>query len=186
GPDKKIAVLNATTDFTPLNMDPLTLQLAQLQNSSNLDIALLFGLPPYMLGVSIPGDTYANVTSRLVEVVEFGLLPYARRIESSLDAEFPRGTNMRINLDSLRRADTTTRYQAYNLAIQGGWMDPDEVRALENLPPRIAPTPTGGHAPGSQAEQSPSAAGGQPPQLSVVPQTPQPAATPTLGEEIAQ
>lgn len=152
--EPKIAVLNATTDFTPLNMDPLTLQLAQLQNNSNLDIALLFGIPPYLLGVSIPGDTYANVTSRLVEVVEFGLLPYARRIESSLDAEFPRGTNMRINLDALRRADTTTRYQAYASALQAGWMTVDEVRAAENMPPMIDGTVTGGSAPGAHAEQA--------------------------------
>jgi len=188
GPDKKIAVLNATTDFTPLTMDPASLQLAQARNVSNLDIALMFGVPPYMLGIAVASDTYANVASRLVELVEFTLLPIARRIESVIDAEFPRGTNMRINVDALRRADTTTRYQAYNVAIQGGWMDPEEVRALENLPPRAtaaplpAPVPaaTGGSGPGAHAEVSPPA-GLFPAQLTVVP--PQQADT---GEEMSQ
>jgi hypothetical protein len=39
----------------------------------------------------------------------------------------------------LERADTNTRYQAYNLAQMKpdgtGWMTTDEIRALEDLPP---------------------------------------------------
>lgn len=140
GINKRIAVLNATTDFHPLQLDPASLQLAQTRDYSNLDIALIFGVPPYMLGIKTDTQTYANISSRLVEFAEFTLLPVARKIESALDAEFPRGTNMRINLDALRRADTTTRYQAYAIAIQAGFMTVEEVRALENLPP-LAPGP---------------------------------------------
>jgi len=140
---------------------------------SNLDIALMFGVPPYMLGIAVASDTYANVASRLVELVEFTLLPIARRIESVIDSEFPRGTNMRINVDSLRRADTMTRYQAYNLAIAGGWMDAAEVRAMENLPLRDGSVPTGGHGPGAQAEVSPPS-GMTPTPGMVPPEPPQP------------
>lgn len=154
GRNKKIAVLNATTDFTPLNIpDTVTSQLSDLKNMSNLDIALMWGLPPYFLGVTISGDTYANVTSRLVELVELGYLPEARKIESVFDAELPMGTSVRINLDSLRRADTTTRYQAYAIGIQAGFLDTAEVRALENLPPLPAPVPPPGPQPPVPPEQ---------------------------------
>jgi len=142
GPRKRIAVLNATTDFHALGLDPAALQLAQMRDYSLLDIALMFGVPPWFLGIRTDSNTYANITSRMIELAQFTLLPWCRRIEAAYDAEFARGTEMRINLDGLRRADTLTRYQAHQLALgdnsHPGWMDVDEVRELENMPPLTA------------------------------------------------
>jgi len=140
GPRKKIAVLNATTDFHALGLDPAALQLAQMRDYSLLDIALMFGVPPWFLGIRTDSNTYANITSRMIELAQFTLLPWCRRIEAAHDAEFPRGTEMRINLDGLRRADTLTRYQAHEIALRAGFMTVPEVRELENLPPLSAET----------------------------------------------
>ena len=38
-------------------------------------------------------------------------------------------------VDGLLRGDTKTRFDAYQQAIQSGWMSRNEVRALENLNP---------------------------------------------------
>jgi phage portal protein BeeE len=38
-------------------------------------------------------------------------------------------------VDDLLRADTSTRFAAYGLAITNRFYSPNEVRALENLPP---------------------------------------------------
>jgi phage portal protein BeeE len=62
-------------------------------------------------------------------------LPWARRIEGVLSAELPRGTNLKIALDGLLRADTKSRYEGYKIAIEAGFMTVDEVRALEDRPP---------------------------------------------------
>ncbi len=134
GPLKKIAVLNATTEFHPLSLDPQAMQLVEMRRYSMLEVALLFGVPPYLLG--LPGDssTYANVESRMIEFGQFTLFPWARRIESALDAEFPRGTNLKVNLDALRRADTATRYGAHKIGIESGFLTIDEVRQMEDLP----------------------------------------------------
>ena len=88
-----------------------------------------------MLGVPGDSSTYANVESRMIELRTFTLLPWERRIESTLDAQLPRGTGLRIRWDGLLRADTTTRYEAYKNAIDAGFMTVDEIRALEDLPP---------------------------------------------------
>jgi HK97 family phage portal protein len=132
---KKIAVLNATTEFHPLQLDPQAMQLAQMRDYSTLDIAMIFGIPSYMLGLATDRSTYANVESRMIEFAEFSLLPWARRAESSLDAEFARGTSIKINLDSLRRADTETRYKAHKIGLDAGFLTKDEVREMEDLPP---------------------------------------------------
>jgi HK97 family phage portal protein len=116
-------------------MNPVDAGLAGAREWGLRDIALAFGVPPYMLGVPGDSSTYANVESRMIELRTFTLLPWIRRIESVLDSEFPRGTSVKIKSDALLRADTATRYQAYESALRAGWITVDEVRALEDRPP---------------------------------------------------
>lgn len=132
---RSIAVLNATTEFHPVAISPIDAQLSEARTWSLRDVALAFGVPAYMLGV--PGDTstYANVESRMTELRTFTLLPWIRRIEAALDAQFPAGTEAKIITDGTLRADTSTRYAAYESALRAGWLTVDEVRALEDRPP---------------------------------------------------
>jgi HK97 family phage portal protein len=132
---RSIAVLNATTEFTPIAISPLDAQLDKAREWSLRDVALAFGVPAWFLG--IPGDssTYSNVESRFIELRTYTLLPWIRRIEAVLDAQFPAGTSTKIVTAGLERGDTSTRYQNYKLAIEMGLMTVDEARALEDLPP---------------------------------------------------
>lgn len=135
GSRRTIAVLNATTEFTPISISPVDAQLDSARTWGLRDIALAFGIPPYMLGVPADSSTYANVESRMIELRTFSLLPWQRRVESTLDAQVPRGTGVKIRSDALLRADTATRYGAYKVALESGWITVDEVRRLEDLPP---------------------------------------------------
>lgn len=134
-PRKKVAVLNATTDFVPLTMSPVDTGLDTAKTWSLRDIALAFGVPSYLLGVPGDSSTYANVESRMTEFRTFTLLPWMRRIEATLDAKFPRGTEVKVITDGTLRADPSTRYAMYEQALRAGWMTVDEVRALEDRPP---------------------------------------------------
>lgn len=135
GNKRSIAVLNSSTEFQPLSISPVDAQLMQMSQMSINDIAMAFGLDPYMLGGSSDSNTYANVESRNIAFVQNTLLPWIRRIEETLNAETPRGTNIRINLSGLLRADTATRTASYVAGIQNKWLTVDEVRAFEDLPP---------------------------------------------------
>jgi HK97 family phage portal protein len=141
GARRSIAVLNATTAFTPIQVTPLDAALDVARQWSLRDVALAFGCPPYMLGVPGDSSTYANVESRMIELRSFTLLPWVRRIESTLDAQFPRGTTLKIKTAGLERADTKTRYDAYAVAISSGFLTPDDVRVLEDMPPLAATAP---------------------------------------------
>ena len=135
GAQRSIAVLNATTDFTPVAISPVDAQLTAAREWTTRDTALAFGVPPYMLGVPGDSSTYANVESRMIELRTFTLLPWQRRIEACLDSELPRGTSLKIASDALLRADTKSRYESYKIALDSGFMTVDEVRALEDRPP---------------------------------------------------
>lgn len=132
---RSIAVLSAMADFRAIAVNPVDAQLDRQREWSVRDIATAFGVPPYMLG--LPGDssTYANVESRLIELRQFTLLPWTRRLESALDSQVPRGQSFKVGFDGLMRADTRTRMEAYRAAIQAGILTVNEVRALEDRPP---------------------------------------------------
>jgi phage portal protein BeeE len=97
-----------------------------------------------MLGVAGDSQTYANVESRMIEFDRFTLLQWIRRIESTLDAQFPKGTELKVRTAGMMRADTLTRYQAYAVALDNGFLTRDEVRRLEDYPPLDGPTPLPG------------------------------------------
>jgi HK97 family phage portal protein len=132
---RSIAVLNATTEFHPISISPVDAQLNSAREWSLRDTAMAFGLPAYMLGVPGDSSTYANVESRMIELVRFTLLPWIRRMESVLEAQLPRGTTVRAATEGLMRADTATRYKAYKDALDAGWLTVDEVRRIEDLAP---------------------------------------------------
>jgi HK97 family phage portal protein len=135
GASRSIAVLNATTDFNPIAITPIDSALGVAREWSLRDIALMFGISPYQLGV--PGDsaTYANVQDRAIEFEQFTLLNWIRRIESTLDAQLPLGTSLKIRTAGLERADIATRYAAYSVGIDKGFLTVEDVRALEDLGP---------------------------------------------------
>jgi HK97 family phage portal protein len=135
GARRSIAVLNATTEFHPISISPVDAQLSASRENSLRDVALTFGVPPYMLGIAGDSSTYANVESRMIELRTFTLLPWETRIESTLDAQLPRGTNLKVRSDGLLRGDTATRFDAYKKAIDAEWLLPDEVRELEGRAP---------------------------------------------------
>ena len=138
---RSIAVLNSTTEFHPLTFTPVDAELIGAMQANLNDLANAFGIPVSYLGGSSDNNTYANNESRRMDLAQFTHLPWSTRVEAVLDAQFPRGTSIKIALDALMRADTKTRFEAYAIAISNGFLTADEVRALEDRAPLFEPTP---------------------------------------------
>jgi HK97 family phage portal protein len=140
--NRRVAVLNATTDFQPLTWSPVDAALKEAAQANLNEISNAFGVPGYFIGASDPSNTYANLETRRQDLVMFTLLPWTSRIEAVLDAQFPRGVELKVTVDALLRGTTKDRYEAHKLAIEAGWKLPEEVRATEDLPPiETVPTP---------------------------------------------
>lgn len=136
GTSKSIAVLNATTEFVPITINPQAMQYVEMAKLSGWNLAHLFGVPPGKLGLSLGTSLqYSTLESANAEFIQDSLMNIARRIESAIDATLATGTTMKIDFDQLLRADTTARFEAYATALGAGFMTKDEVRALEDLPP---------------------------------------------------
>lgn len=135
------AVLNASTQVQPLTANANDSQLIEARDQAVADSANIVGVPGNMIGAPNSSRTYANVEAQALEFLRTSIAPLTHRIEAAFTDYLPRGQEAEFDYDSLLRPDTLTRYQAYGLALDKGFMTIDEVRELEDLPPLGTTTP---------------------------------------------
>lgn len=135
--DRTIAVIGKNDDFQPLSWNPDQMQMIESQQFSLLQLANIFGLPPSFLGAIMGGSslTYTTTESEALGLIKFTMGEHFANFEQTYSLALPRGTNVRANLDDFLRGDTLTRYQAYTLAINAGWLRRSEPRRWEHLEP---------------------------------------------------
>ncbi len=129
------AVLNNTTDFEVLSDNAQEAQLIEAQQQALVEASNILGLPAYYLGAPNSSRTYSNVEQENLQLVRWSIQPIAQRIEEALSDLLVRGQFARFNYDSLLRTDTLTRYQAHQIALSNGFLNIDEVRAMEKREP---------------------------------------------------
>lgn len=111
------------------------------------DIARLYRVPPYKVGITEPGAvSYASVEQQAIEFVTDTLRPPIRRIEQAIDRDlgFPGQDAVTLNdegiftefkVDALLRGDQKTRYEGYALGLINKFLVVNDIRRWENLDP---------------------------------------------------
>lgn len=135
-----IKVLGSKLKYVPLDMKPADLQFLETQKFDTTQIARLLGIPASIMLAAVDGSnlTYSNIEQSWIEFADYTLAAYAGEIEELFNRLLPRGRTAAFDWDSSRRADMADRFNAYKTAIDAGWMDVNEVRAREALPPLTA------------------------------------------------
>lgn len=134
GATQGTAVLEQGMEFEPISTNAQQAQLLETRQFALRLIAAALRIPPHLLDPTARG-TYSNVETQSLEFLTFSLQPLLTRIEEALTLSlFPAGRYFAEFLaDSLLRADTLSRYKAYQIGIQARFLTPEEVRARENL-----------------------------------------------------
>jgi len=136
GAKNGVAVLGNGLTYMPMYLNPKDAQFLENQAFGVQQIARLFGIPSQMLIVESGSSmTYSNVESEQISFIRYTLSQYYVEIEAAMSSLLPRGTDARMSIDGLLRADTLTRYQAHQIALAAGFKTIDEVRRDEKLPP---------------------------------------------------
>jgi len=136
GAKNGVAVLGNGLNYQPMYLNPRDAMFIEAMSFNVQQIGRLFGIPANMLMASVDGNsmTYTNMEQEQMAFVRYTLSQYIIEIESALTHLTTRGTMVKMNVDSLLRSDTLSRYQAHQIAIASGWMTIDEVRAIEDMP----------------------------------------------------
>lgn len=133
---RQIQVLNATTSFTPLAWNPDELQLIEARKMSLLETALIFGLQPSDLGAETSNRTYRNDNAEDVKFTKWGLRGYLGRFTAELSRLWM-DPNLWVlpDTDDFTRPDALTQAQIGQLQVTSRTRLPNELRAVDGLPP---------------------------------------------------
>ncbi|MDQ0268882.1 HK97 family phage portal protein [Cytobacillus purgationiresistens] len=104
-------------------------------------VANVFNVPVSFLNDS-DGVNLSSNEQMMIQFTQMGLTPIVRQYEHEFNrklltpADRKAGFYFKFNLGGLLRGDTAARTQFYQVMLRGGGMEPDEVRRLEDLPPK--------------------------------------------------
>lgn len=113
-------------------------QFQELRDSIVSEVARCFGVPSTLIGDRLM-NRWSTVEQEFLTAQVFCLLSWQRRIEGAIDRSIlsTYGPDVSYRLDNrgLLRADTAGRTALYQTLAQWGAMSPNEIRAMEDLPP---------------------------------------------------
>ncbi|MCM3454464.1 phage portal protein [Heyndrickxia oleronia] len=104
-------------------------------------VANVFNVPVLFLN-DTEGQSYGSNEQLMIQFVNMTVLPIVRQYEAEMnrklltDHDRKEGCYFKFNLGGLLRGDTAARTQFYQVMLRGGGMSPDDVRRLEDLPPK--------------------------------------------------
>ena len=132
----KVAVLGDGLEYKAIGVNAVDAQLMEQLKFTGEMVCATFHVPPYKLGLG-QMPTTNNVAALNQQYYEQALQPIVEKMELRLDEGLGLGDGYETWLDEtvLVRMDPSTRMDALNKAINGGWLSPNEGRRQENLPP---------------------------------------------------
>lgn len=131
----KVGVLTGGAKWEPISVTPEDAQFLGTRAAQNLDIAMLFGVPPHMLGqVDRTTSWGRGIEEQTLGFLKYTLKDWGDRIEDAFSAMTPSGWFARFAYDDLLRPDSTNRWTTYQVARNTGAMTVNEIRSREGLP----------------------------------------------------
>lgn len=135
----RVALLPIGYQFQPLELSMTDAQFLETAQLTARQIANAFGVKMHQLN-DLSRATHTNVTEQQKEFYQDTLQSILTSYEQELTyklftpTEIEQGYYVKFSVDSILRSDIKTRYEAYRVGIQGGFLKPNEVRAWEELP----------------------------------------------------
>jgi HK97 family phage portal protein len=132
----KVAVLTGGADFQQLGAKVSDLQLVETMHYSVESISRLFGVPLQLMQYP-EATSYATSEVVMQAWLRLGLGPLIARLEAAFQRLVPGAeqTFLKFTLDGLLRATTQERYNSYSTGLLNGFLNLNEVRAMEDRSP---------------------------------------------------
>lgn len=143
-----IAVLGSGLKFQALQLKPEDIQFLQSREFDDKSIARMFGIPAHLALIAMEGSslTYQNIQDADLSFMRWTGMSYLRPIESAISRVLNGRQNVRFNLDAFLRPDTRSRYEAYQVGIDAGFINAQWVQDNEGLPRMAADERKNPHA----------------------------------------
>lgn len=132
---RRPAVLSHGMKWRPVSVSAVDMDYIATREAVTADIARIFRIPPYLLGIKDGSNVYQNVESASLNFLVHTLQPWITRLEIAYRKLVPPGVIIRFDPSSLLRMDSLTKARVQLTQIQSGTRTPNEARAVDGLPP---------------------------------------------------
>lgn len=132
-----VAVIGGGSKFVKTSSDPEQAQMLESRRFQVEEIARIFRIPLHMLQVAAPGvQSYSSNEQNEIQYATHTLRPIVTRIETAYSRLiYPADAFLRFNMDALQRGDIATRFSAYAVGTQSGFMNINRIHRLEDWEP---------------------------------------------------
>lgn len=132
----KNLILQQGMEYERLGLTLADAQFIQNREFSQYEVAMFFGVPPHMLGLTAKTTSFGagleNMGRGFVTyTLQDWMTMWTEAIERDLTADAP-DVYARFNTNALVRGDIKARYGAYAVGRQWGWLSANDVRAYED------------------------------------------------------
>lgn len=135
----KTPVLDGGLQYQAMGLSSEDAQFLDTRKFQRNEIASLFRIPPHMVG-DLDRATFSNIEHQALEFVKYTMGPWFARWEQAILKQLvpmrdQAGIFAEFLVDGLLRGDVKSRTQAYSLGLRDGYLNRNEVRAMENRNP---------------------------------------------------
>ncbi len=133
----RVAILEEGTTWQQVGMTSDDAQFLESRRYQLGEIARIFRVQPHKIG-DLTNATFSNIEHQAIEFVVDTIRPWAVRIEAAISLQLippETGYSAKFVLDGLLRGDQQSRYAAYSVGKQNGFLSANDVRELEDQNP---------------------------------------------------
>lgn len=132
-------VLEEGMDVTRIGIPPEEAQFLESRRWQILEIARWYRVPPHKLA-ELERATWSNIEQQAIEFVTDCILPWAIRMEEEANLKLFGRNNRgvyytKLNIAGILRGDLKTRYEAYAIGRQWGWLNANMILEMEDMNP---------------------------------------------------
>jgi len=135
----RVAVLEDGVTWQQVGMNADDAQFIEARKFQTTEIARAFRVPPHMIG-DLERSTFSNIEHQGISFVVHTLMPWLVCWEQAIGRDLLSAKSfathqVRFTVQGLQRGDMASRYAAYAIGRNWGWLSADDVRALEDMNP---------------------------------------------------
>jgi HK97 family phage portal protein len=132
----KVAILELGIKMHEMSGDPAASQLIETRKHGAEQAATMYRIPPHKIGI-LDRATNNNIEQQSIDYVTGPLSSLAKAVESAIEVACltpleRQSLKVEHNLDGLMRGDLLSRYRAYAIGRQWGWLSVNKVLEREN------------------------------------------------------
>jgi HK97 family phage portal protein len=129
----QVAVLDQEMDAKFLAHDNAKSQYVEVRGFYVVEIARAFGVPPHIV-FELSRATFSNIEQQSLELILYSMMGHYERIAAAATHQFAApGHFYEFLPDALLKGDIKSRYEAYGIGIDKGFLNPNTVMRRENM-----------------------------------------------------